>query len=85
VTEPSATPSPVALAQAQLDAYNAQDLELFCSYFADTIEVADFNGAVTLSGLDAYREKYRAVFAQFPQNRVELLGRIAVGAQVIDH
>jgi hypothetical protein len=85
VTEPSATPALVAVAQAQLDAYNAQDLDLFCSYFADTIEVADFNGAVTLSGIDAYREKYRAVFSQFPQNRVELLGRIAVGAQVIDH
>lgn len=82
-SSPSLTP--IAIAQAQLDAYNAQNLDVFCSYFADDIQVADFNGAVTLSGIDAYREKYRGVFQQFPENRVELLGRIAVGAQVVDH
>ena len=73
------------LAQAQLEAYNAQDLDAYCSFFADDIVVADLNGAVTTRGLEAYRAKYDGVFKQFPQNKAELLNRIVVGSTVIDH
>jgi hypothetical protein len=73
------------IAQAQLDAYNAQDLDAYCGFFSDDIVVADLNGAVTTQGAAAYRERYAAAFAQFPQNRAELLGRMVVGNTVIDH
>lgn len=73
------------LAQAQLDAYNAQDLEAFCAAFSDDIVIADLNGAVTLEGLPAYRAKYAKLFAEFPENKVTLLGRVAVGNVVVDH
>jgi hypothetical protein len=49
------------------------------------VVVADLNGAENLHGIAAYRERYRGVFAQFPQNRVELLGRLAAGDVVVDH
>jgi hypothetical protein len=75
----------VAVAQAQLDAYNAQDLDAHCAQFADDVKVADLNGAVTVDGLVAYRARYAKVFAEFPENKVELLGRIALGNVVIDH
>ena len=39
--------SPVDIAQAQLDAYNAQDLDAYCGFFTDDIVVADLNGNVT--------------------------------------
>ncbi len=77
--------SPEAIAQAQLDAYNAQDIEAFVSYFADDVTVADLNAAPNLEGLEAYRDRYAALFAQYPQNRVVLLGRMVVGSTVIDH
>lgn len=77
--------TPAEIAQAQLDAYNAQNLDAFCSHFTDDVRVADLNGAVTLEGLPAYRTKYERVFAEFPENKVLLLGRIAVGAVVVDH
>jgi hypothetical protein len=77
--------SNVDLVQAQLEAYNAQDLDAYCAFFAKDVVVADLNGAVTTQGLDAYRTKYDGVFKQFPQNKVELLGRVAVGSTVIDH
>lgn len=77
--------TPTEIAQAQLDAYNTQALETFCGYFADDVVVADLNGNVSLSGIAAYRAKYAAVFAEFPENKVELLARIAVGNTVIDH
>jgi hypothetical protein len=77
--------SPTEIAQAQLDAYNAQDLDAHCSYFADDVVVADLNDAVSLQGGAAYRERYAGVFAQFPQNRAELVNRIVIGDTVIDH
>jgi hypothetical protein len=77
--------SNVDVIQAQLEAYNGQDLDAYCAFFADDVAVADLNGAVGTRGIEAYRAKYAGVFQQFPENKVELLGRMAVGATVIDH
>jgi hypothetical protein len=76
---------PAQIAEAQLTAYNAQQLDAFCAYFAEDVVVADLNGPVKLQGRAAFRELYAKVFGDFPQNRVELLGRIAVGNVVVDH
>jgi len=73
------------IAQAQLDAYNAQDLGVYCSYFTDDVVVADLNGTPNLNGIEAYRARYDAAFAQFPQNKAELLNRMVLGNTVIDH
>ena len=77
--------SNVDLVQAQLEAYNAQDLDAYCAFFADDVVVADLNGALGTQGIAAYRAKYDGVFKQFPQNKVELLGRMVCGSTVIDH
>ena len=77
--------TPADIAQGQLDAYNAQDLDAHCAFFADDVVVADLNGVVTIQGKAAYRAKYEQVFRDFPQNHAELVNRIAVGARVIDH
>lgn len=73
------------IAQAQLDAYNAQDLDAYCAFFTDDVVVADVGGEVNLNGNAAYRERYAGAFAKFPKNRADLLGRIVLGATVIDH
>lgn len=75
----------LAAVQGQLDAYNAQDLDLFMSFYADDCVVADLNGAVTNSGAAAIRERYAAMFAKFPQNKAVLVNRIVVGDTVVDH
>jgi hypothetical protein len=80
-----AKPSFADIAQAQIEAYNAQDLDAYCAFFTDDVTVADLNGAVSTKGLAAYRAKYAQVFADFPNNRAELLARMVVGATVIDH
>ena len=74
-----------AIAQAQLDAYNAQDLDAHCAHFADDVVVAGLNGDVARTGIEAYRALYAAAFAQFPNNKAQLLNRIVVGPNVIDH
>ena len=73
------------VAQKQLDAYNAQDLETYVSYFAADCVVSGLNGTPTETSRDAVRARYAKAFAQFPQNKAELKNRIAVGNTVVDH
>lgn len=73
------------IAQAQLDAYNAQDLDAYCAYFTDDVIVADVGGEPNLRGNAAYRERYAGAFAKFPKNTAKLLNRIVLGNTVIDH
>ena len=77
--------TPAQVAQAQLDAYNVQDLDAHCACFADDIVICDLNGEPNLHGIEAYRARYEGVFAQFPQNKAELVSRMAVGNTVVDH
>ena len=74
-----------AVAQAQLDAYNAQDVDELCRHFADDMAVADLNAEPNLHGVQAFRDRHIGLFAQFPQNRAELLSRVEIGNRVIDH
>jgi hypothetical protein len=73
------------ITQGSLDAYNAQDLDAYCGFFTDDVVVADINGGVTSSGIDAYRERYAGAFAKFPKNKAILVNRIVLGNTVIDH
>lgn len=74
-----------AIAQGQLDAYNKQDLAAHLAYFADEMTIANLREEPNLRGIEAYKERMSGVFAQFPQNRVELLGRFVIGNKVLDH
>jgi len=77
--------TPRDVVQAQLDAYNAQDLDRFCTYYAPDCIIADLNGAVTQNGLAEIRARYEKAWAQYPQNKTVALSRIVVGSTVIDH
>ena len=77
--------TPSDLVQRQLEAYNAQDLGAFCSCFADDCVIADLNGVATQQGMDAIRARYEKLFGDYPENRAEVISRIAVGDVVIDH
>ena len=77
--------SPTALAQGQLDAYNAQDLDAFMTFYADDCVIAGPDGKITQDGAAAIRERYATMFAKFPQNQAILINRIAAGNTVVDH
>ena len=83
MTAPALNPADVV--QGQLDAYNAQDLDAFCAFYADDAVLGAYNGALATEGLAAIRERHAKLFAEFPQNRAELKNRIVVGVNVIDH
>jgi uncharacterized protein (TIGR02246 family) len=75
----------IDIAQKQLDAYNAQDLDAYVSLFAEDCIVSGLNGTPTESSRDTIRARYAKAFAQFPQNKATLKSRIAVGNTVVDH
>ncbi|MDP3855567.1 nuclear transport factor 2 family protein [Phenylobacterium sp.] len=77
--------SPFDVVEAQFEAYNAQNLEAFCAFYADHAALGDFNGAITANGIDAIRARHVKLFADFPQNKAQLLNRVVVGNTVIDH
>ncbi len=75
----------VALVQRQLDAYNARDLDAFADCYAAECVISGLNGAITETGREALRRRYARTFAESPDNRARLLGRIHLGDVVIDH
>jgi hypothetical protein len=71
--------------QAQLDAYNAQDLDAFCATYAEDCLIGDLHGAVTQNGIAEIRARYAKTFSDFPKNRAWVEHRMALGDVVIDH
>jgi hypothetical protein len=77
--------SPEALAQAQLDAYNAQDLDAFCACYADDVEVWTLGAAAPVGkGMEGFRRTYAELFASSPALRCRLVKRIVTGRFVVD-
>ena len=77
--------SNIDIAQKQLDAYNAQDLDKYVSYFAEDCVVSGLNGVPTETSRAAIRARYAKAFETFPENKAELKSRIVVGNTVVDH
>jgi hypothetical protein len=73
------------IAQRQLDAYNAQDVDAMMAFYAPDVVVSGLNGTPTETDREALRARYVKAFTQFPQNKAELVNRIAVGNSVADH
>lgn len=73
------------LAEAQLVAYNAKDLEAFLACYADDVEIRTLaTGEVTGRGLASMREVYGKVFRDNPTLHCELQNRICTGPFAFD-
>ena len=70
-------------AEAMIAAYNAQDVDLYVSYMTDEASEANYRGAVVREGKEGTRTGLAAAFAQWPQNRAEIVAKQAVGTFVI--
>lgn len=75
----------LAPVEAQLAAYNAQDVDAFVACFAEDVVIEDGAGKVISTGRATMRENYARMFATYPQNRAEILHRIVQGQYVVDH
>lgn len=75
---------PEKLAQEQLDAYNARDIEAFLKPYSKDVEVYTFPNQLNYKGLDKMRERYGKMFANTPDLHCELVKRMVMGNTVID-
>ena len=76
--------TPTEVAQAQLDAYNAKDLDAFCACYTADVRVLDATGAETLRGMDAFRARYAALFADWDTVGAAVDARLVAAPHVID-
>lgn len=76
----------VALAQAQLEAYNQRDLEKFCKNYHPQVKVYRLEPGHELSfeGIEKFREVYKARFESCPGLHCELKSRIVLGSKILD-
>ncbi|MEM9051940.1 MAG: nuclear transport factor 2 family protein [Bacteroidota bacterium] len=79
--------SPLEVAQAQLDAYNNQDIDAFANVFSEDAEVYSNIGDTVPSmiGREEIRKRYGSMFESNPENKSTLMGRMVQGNFVFDH
>jgi putative hydrolase of HD superfamily len=75
--------SPLAVVQAQLDAYNAKDLDALMRTYAPDAQQFALHGALLAQGHDEIRPRYEARFAE-PDLHARLLTRSVLGNFVTD-
>ena len=81
----SATFDPAVVAQRQLDAYNARDLESFLAEYTDTVAVYRLSESTPfLVGKAALSEHYRTNRFNLPGLHAQLVNRMVFGNKVID-
>lgn len=74
---------PLAVVQAQLDAYNAKDIDALLATYAPDAEQYVLHGERLAQGHAQMRERFLARFAE-PDLHARLLYRTVVGAMVVD-
>lgn len=78
--------TPEKIVQANLDAYNAQDIDLFMSYFSKDVTMFNFNdGKQTAKGIAEIRAIYEPYFKASPDLHSKILKRTVFDNKVIDH
>jgi hypothetical protein len=75
--------SPVSVVQAQLDAYNAKDVDALLETYAEDAEQFFLHGELLARGHHQLRERFLARFKE-PDLHAELVSRIIVGNVVAD-
>ena len=76
--------SPETPVQAQVDAYNAHDVDAFCACYHADVEVFEFPATQKFHGMDAFRKVYAALFERAPSLRVRIRNRVVHGRWVVD-
>ncbi|MBV8604637.1 MAG: nuclear transport factor 2 family protein [Pelomonas sp.] len=75
--------TPLATAQAQLDAYNARNMLALLSCYAEDAELYGVGGELLAKGHDQLRARFQMRFGE-PDLHARLLSRMVVGRVVVD-
>ena len=72
----------IALLGELMERYNAHDAEAYAAFFTPDGCEAAYRGAVLRDGQFGIRDGYAKVFAEFPQNRAEVIQILEYGDQI---
>lgn len=75
---------PEDIVQAQVEAYNRQDIQAFLACFHPEAEFVRWPNEVVFKGHDDFRQRYCELWARAPQLRAKITKRIAVGRFITD-
>jgi putative hydrolase of HD superfamily len=79
------TSAPEDVVQAQVDAYNAHDVEAFARCYAEDVTIYDLSGDTPpVRGIPELKKDYAWLAKAPPEFRVEIVRRITSGRIVID-
>lgn len=77
--------TPEILAQQQLNAYNAGNLEAFLAPYSDSVKIYDqASGKLYMQGKEAMRTSYGKLFKMAPELHCQVVKRIVSGNTVVD-
>lgn len=65
--------------------YNAQDADAYVALMTDDACEASYRGAVLREGREGVRSGLKAMFADYPQNRAEIVKGYELGEYVVLH
>ncbi len=79
-------PNPrIDTAHRMIALYNAQDADGYVELMTDAACEATYRGAVLREGKEGVRSGLKAMFAQFPENRADILSSYVLGETVMLH
>ncbi|AJP71873.1 nuclear transport factor 2 family protein [Sphingomonas hengshuiensis] len=75
----------IATTHEMIARYNAQDADAYVELMTEGACEATYRGAVLREGREGVRSGLKAMFAEFPENRADILTSYALGETVVLH
>ena len=75
----------LAIAEQMIAHYNAQDADAYVALMTDDACEAGYRGAVVREGREGVRTGLSTMFAEFPENRAEILTGYELGEYAVLH
>jgi uncharacterized protein (TIGR02246 family) len=75
--------SNLATAEQMIAHYNAQDADAYVALMTEDAAEASYRGAVLRDGRKGIRSALEAMFAEYPENRAEIVERKVLGDYVV--
>jgi hypothetical protein len=75
----------LAIAEQMIAHYNAQDADAYVALMTDDAAEAGYRGAVLREGKEGVRAGLKAMFAEFPENRAEIVTGYQLGEFAMLH
>ncbi|WP_315816671.1 nuclear transport factor 2 family protein [Paraflavitalea speifideaquila] len=76
--------TPEILAQQQLNAYNARNIDAFLEPYSDSVRIYAFPDKLLYQGKETMRKQYSGMFESVKELHCQLVNRIVQGDTVID-